>query len=344
LGKTIKWLGDRVCLLDQTKLPLKEKYLECFDYQSIAKAIKEMRIRGAPAIGVAAAFGIALAAQNSTAKTLDEFLVEVREATSVLSRTRPTAVNLFRAINRMINILQTNKNTDVLTLKRLLKKEAEAIAQEEEEMSQRMGEYGATLVRKGANILTHCNAGALATVDLGTALAVIRKAHEQGKKVHVYADETRPLLQGARLTTWELIKEGIPTTLICDNMAGFLMQQGKVDLILVGADRIAANGDVANKIGTYSLAVLAREHQVPFYVVAPTSTIDLAIANGNEIPIEERSATEVTMIAGQRIAPEEVNIYNPAFDITPARYISAIVTDRGIIRPPYTKNLAKILS
>jgi methylthioribose-1-phosphate isomerase len=333
-----------VCLLDQTKLPLKEKYLECFDYQSIAKAIKEMRIRGAPAIGVAAAFGIALAAQNSTAKTLDEFLVEVREATSVLSRTRPTAVNLFRAINRMINILQTNKNTDVLTLKRLLKKEAEAIAQEEEEMSQRMGEYGATLVRKGANILTHCNAGALATVDLGTALAVIRKAHEQGKKVHVYADETRPLLQGARLTTWELIKEGIPTTLICDNMAGFLMQQGKVDLILVGADRIAANGDVANKIGTYSLAVLAREHQVPFYVVAPTSTIDLAIANGNEIPIEERSATEVTMIAGQRIAPEEVNIYNPAFDITPARYISAIVTDRGIIRPPYTKNLAKILS
>jgi methylthioribose-1-phosphate isomerase len=244
----------------------------------------------------------------------------------------------------MINILEVNKNIDILTLKQLLRNEAEAIAQEEEEMSQRMGEYGATLVKDGANILTHCNAGALATVDLGTALAVIRKAHEQGKKIHVYADETRPLLQGARLTTWELIKEGIPTTLICDNMAGFLMQQGKVDLILVGADRIAANGDVANKIGTYSLAVLAKEHQVPFYVVAPTSTIDLTIASGDKIPIEERSATEVTMIAGQQIAPEEVNIYNPAFDITPGRYIGAIVTDRGIIRPPYIENLAKILS
>jgi len=340
--KTIEWKNGKVILIDQTKLPLKEEYIETSDYLRVAEAIKILSVRGAPAIGVAAAYAVALAAAQSKAKSTPEFLDELAGAIQVIGGTRPTAVNLFWALERMKEKADANSHLAVSRLKRVLREEADVIAAEELEMSKKMGEYGAELIDDGDTILTHCNAGALATVDYGTALAVIRSAHNQGKNIHVYADETRPLLQGARLTTWELMRENIPVTLICDNMAGHFMSLGKVDKIVVGADRVAANGDVANKIGTYSVAVLAKEHNIPFYVAIPVSTIDTSIPDGSHIPIEERASHEVTGFGGSQVATAGVIVANPAFDVTPNRLITAIITDRGVIKPPYDKAIAKL--
>jgi len=351
--RTIKWTGCegesaadwkrcKVVLIDQTKLPNEEVYIETSDYIRIAEAIKRLSIRGAPAIGVAAAFGVALAGLQSNATDTARFLQEIDEAIKVLGATRPTAVNLFWALNRMRKVAHENPDLDIDTLKKALKKEADGIASEELEMSRLMGQFGSELINDGDSILTHCNAGALATVDYGTALAVIFFAHQQGKKIHVYADETRPLLQGARLTTWELTKNDIPVTLISDNMAGYMMKQGKIDRVVVGADRIAANGDVANKIGTYSVAVLAKAHEIPFYVAAPISTIDISLSDGDKIPIEERSTEEVTHFAGARVAPEGIGVANPAFDVTPNQLITGIITDKGVLEPPFDTAIAKI--
>jgi len=351
--RTIKWTGCegesaadwkhcKVVLIDQTKLPNEEVYIETSDYTRIAEAIKRLSIRGAPAIGVAAAFGVALAGLQSSSTDPTRFLEEIDEAMKVLGATRPTAVNLFWALDRMKKVAHGNSDLDVDTLKKVLKKEADDIASEELEMSRLMGQFGSELINDGDNILTHCNAGALATVDYGTALAPIHFAHKQGKKIHVYADETRPLLQGARLTTWELVRGGIPVTLISDNMAGYIMSLGKIDKIIVGADRIAANGDVANKIGTYSVAVLAKAHKIPFYVAAPISTIDASLSDGSKIPIEERSPEEVTHFAGVRTAPEGVDVANPAFDVTPNQLVTAIITDKGVLEPPFDVAIAKI--
>lgn len=342
--KTIEWKNGKVVLIDQTKLPLKEEYIVTDDYKRVAEAIKILSVRGAPAIGVAAAYAVALAAMKSEAKNTGDFLEELAEAITLIGATRPTAVNLFWALERMKDKAGANSHLAVSRLKRVLKEEADLIAAEELDMSKKMGDYGAELIADGDNILTHCNAGALATVDYGTALAVIRSAHNQGKNIHVYADETRPLLQGARLTTWELMREKIPVTLICDNMAGHFMSLGKVDKIVVGADRVAANGDVANKIGTYSVAVLAKEHNIPFYVAVPVTTIDIAIPDGSHIPIEERESHEVTGFGGLPVATEGVTVANPAFDVTPNRYITAIVTDQGVLKPPYDKAIAKIFN
>jgi len=340
--KTIEWVDEKIKLLDQTKLPHQEVYLECEDYHTVADAIKTMKVRGAPAIGVAAAMGIALGAQNLQQKNMEAFLSKLQKIFDEFAATRPTAVNLFWAIERMKKKAKESGAGSVEELKTQLKKEALLIAQEDEEINRRMGALGATLIEDGDNILTHCNAGALATFNFGTALGVIRAAHAGGKRIHVYVDETRPLLQGARLTAWELMKEKIPMTLITDNMAGFFMFKGKIDKVFVGADRIAANGDTANKIGTYSVAVLARENKVPFYVVAPTSTIDLSIRSGEDIPIEERPAEEVTSVLGTKIAPPNVRVANPSFDITPYSYVTAIVTENGIAKAPFTTELEKL--
>lgn len=342
--KTIEWKDGKVVLIDQTLLPLKEVYIETSDYLRVAEAIKVLSVRGAPAIGVAAAYAVALAAAQSNAKDTPGFLREIGEAIEVIGATRPTAVNLFWALDRVSKKAHANSHLAVSRLKRVLKEEADIIAEEELQMSRSMGEHGAEVIEDGDTILTHCNAGSLATVDYGTALAVIRSAHNQGKNIHVYADETRPLLQGARLTTWELMRENIPVTLICDNMAGYFMNLGKIDKVVVGADRIAANGDVANKIGTYSVAVLAKEHGVPFYVAAPISTIDISLPDGGGIPIEERSPHEVTGFGGSQVATAGVRVANPAFDVTPNHLIAGIVTDRGILRPPYTDSIAKLFS
>jgi len=342
--KTIEWKKGKVVLIDQTKLPLEEVYIETSDYLRVAEAIKVLSVRGAPAIGVAAAYAVALAAAQSSAKSTPEFLRELEEAIRVIGATRPTAVNLFWALERMRKKAEANSHLAVSRLKRVLKEEADKIAKEELEMSRQMGDFGAELIDDGDNILTHCNAGALATVDYGTALAVIRSAHNQGKNIHVYADETRPLLQGARLTTWELMRENIPVTLICDNMAGYFMSLGKVKKVVVGADRIAANGDVANKIGTYSVAVLAKEHGIPFYVAAPVSTIDIALSDGSKIPIEERACDEVIGFGGNKVATEGVRVANPAFDVTPNRLVTNIITDRGILEPPYKDSIAKLFA
>lgn len=336
------WKHCKVVLIDQTKLPNEEVYIETSDYTRIAEAIKRLSIRGAPAIGVAAAFGVALAGLQSNSTDPTRFLEEIDEAMKVLGATRPTAVNLFWALNRMKKVAHGNPELDVNALKKALKKEADDIASEELEMSRLMGQFGSELINDGDSILTHCNAGALATVDYGTALAPILFAHKRGKKIHVYADETRPLLQGARLTTWELAKNNIPVTLISDNMAGYMMKQGKIDKIIVGADRIAANGDVANKIGTYSVAVLAKAHEIPFYVAAPISTIDISLSDGSKIPIEERSAEEITHFAGARVAPEGIGVANPAFDVTPNQLITGIITDKGVLGPPFDTAIAKI--
>jgi len=315
---------------------------ECTDCRQVAQAIKEMHIRGAPAIGAAAAFGLALTAYHSKAASPEELLQELEEAARLLRTTRPTAVNLFWAIDRVLSKARAIES-DVVALKEAVIQEAQAIAEEDVNTNKRMGAYGAELIEDGYNILTHCNTGALATVDYGTALGVVRTAWEQGKRIHVWVDETRPRLQGARLTAWELKQLGIPATLVADNAAGLLMRSGRVDIVLVGADRIAANGDVANKIGTYNLAVLAREHGLPFYSVAPTSTVDLSIPSGEHIPIEERDAEEVTHIRGIPIAPEGMPVYNPAFDVTPHRYVTGIVTEKGIVYPPFELNLKKVL-
>lgn len=342
--KSIAWDGHELRLLDQTKLPGEISVVACKDYQMVADAIRTMKVRGAPAIGATAAYGVVLGAMALANRSREEFLSGLNRVTEELAGTRPTAVNLFWAIRRMKQVVEKWQDAPVPKIVEALAAEADAIAREDVETCQRIGEYGASLFASGWGILTHCNTGALATVDYGTALGVIRSAWAQGKDIHVYADETRPFLQGARLTAWELVQDGIPTTLITDNMAGWLMKQGRIQAAIVGADRIAANGDTANKIGTYSVAVLCREHNIPFYVAAPLSTIDRSIRSGDEIPIEERSAEEVTHILGHRIAPEGVQVLNPAFDVTPAEYITAIITEVGIARAPYEESLAQLFA
>ncbi|PKM46002.1 MAG: S-methyl-5-thioribose-1-phosphate isomerase [Firmicutes bacterium HGW-Firmicutes-8] len=340
--KTMEWQNGGLILLDQTRLPLEIKYITCETAEDVAEAIKTMKVRGAPAIGVAAAYGLALGAFQNKCKDKETFISNIREISDLLGATRPTAVNLFWALHRMTDTLEKTDVDEVTKLQELLLREAHNIFTEDIEMNKSIGRYGSELVPPKAAVLTHCNAGALATAGFGTALGVIRAAHEAGKDVRVFADETRPLLQGARLTAWELMQDNIPVTLITDNMAGYLMKKGLIDLAVVGADRITANGDVANKIGTYTVAVLCREHNIPFYVAAPVSTIDLALASGDEIPIEEREAVEVTTIFGREVAPKGVKVLNPAFDVTPNHLVTAIITDRGVVRPPYVDNLRKI--
>jgi methylthioribose-1-phosphate isomerase len=339
---TVAWDKDAVVMIDQRKLPAEEVYVRCRDHREVAAAIKDMVIRGAPAIGVAAAFGIALGVNGleSSGRTLDE---EFGTVCDLLQATRPTAVNLFWAVERMRRKFEVLAPQGLAAVRTGLLAEAQSIEAEDLEACRRMGDLGAELLPDQARILTHCNAGALATAGYGTALGVIRSAARKGKVRLVYADETRPYLQGARLTAWELTREGIPTTLITDSMAGHMMATRQVDAIVVGADRIAANGDVANKIGTYSLAVLARENDVPFYVAAPVSTIDLATASGEGIPIEERPADEVTHHGGRRLAPAGVAVRNPAFDVTPHRFVAAIICERGVARPPYVDSLERLV-
>lgn len=329
-------------MLDQTKLPLREVYIPCSSYQEVAAAIRTMVVRGAPAIGVAAAFGMVLGAKKIRAKDHSQFRRELNEIGDALAATRPTAVNLLWAVDRMKALAEKNKGEKVQKIQHLLEDEAIKILEEDLAANRAMGKHGQILIPDGASILTHCNAGALATAGYGTALGVIRAAFESGKKVHVFVDETRPFLQGARLTAWELIKENIPCTLITDNMAGTLMAQGRINLAIVGADRIAANGDVANKIGTYTVALLCHAHKKPFYVAAPVSTIDLATKRGEDIPIEQRSIQEVISLQGQRIAPKGARALNPAFDVTPNRYVHAIITERGIVQSPFCRNLKRI--
>jgi methylthioribose-1-phosphate isomerase len=340
---TIVREDDTVVMIDQRKLPSQELYIRAKTAREVARAIKTMVIRGAPAIGVAAALGIALEMRRSKATGTQRFAAEFQKTCDLMASTRPTAVNLFWAIERMKRTFaaaaQAGESVD--QLKDRLDAEAQAIHDEDVASCRALGAHGAEVVPRQARILTHCNAGALATAGYGTALGVIRGAVEQGKSVSVFADETRPFLQGARLTAWELVRDNIETTVITDNMSGALMRQGKVDLVVVGADRIAANGDTANKIGTYSVAVLARAHNVPFYVAAPLSTVDLTAADGTHIPIEERSASEVTHMAGSQLAPDGARVWNPAFDVTPHEYIAGIITERGIFRPPYTEALRK---
>jgi methylthioribose-1-phosphate isomerase len=343
--KTIEWTDDGVRMIDQTKLPTSEVYVTCRTYQEVAEAIRTMVIRGAPAIGVAAAMGIALGVKRSTARTVVELRNEFEAIAETISMTRPTAVNLFWAVRRMREVFDTTLATHVSEAERMavvqarLIEEAQRILAEDIATNQAMGRRGAALLPEAGTVLTHCNAGALATGGYGTALGVIRAAVAAGKNIKVFADETRPFLQGARLTAWELAKDGIAVTLITDNMAGHFMQRGEIQAVIVGADRIAANGDVANKIGTYTLAVLARENNIPFYVAAPRSTIDLNIASGDAIPIEERSRREVTHWAGVATAPEGIEARHPAFDVTPHRYVTVIITERGIARAPYAESL-----
>lgn len=340
--RTIEWRDDNVIMIDQTRLPGEEIYNTYTDYQGVAEAIRGMIIRGAPAIGVAAAMGVALGARNIIADTQESFLRQLDNVCDVLARTRPTAVNLFWAIERMKGVAEVNKGKKLDQIREILKQEAIRIEAEDLTICRNLGKWGATLIPEGTTILTHCNAGGLATAGYGTALGVIRAAHESGKNIQVFADETRPWLQGARLTAWELMKEEIPVTLISDNMAGFFMSRGEITCCVVGADRIAANGDTANKIGTYSVAVLARENNIPFYVAAPVSTLDLSLPDGSKIPIEERPSTEVTHVRGNSIAPEGVKVRNPSFDVTPARYITAIITENGIVKGDYPTGLRKI--
>ena len=340
--QTLEWTDAGVRFIDQTKLPTEERYVTCRTCEQVADAIRNMVVRGAPAIGVSAAMGIALGMKNSKAENVGELKQEFDQCCETIRKTRPTAVNLFWAIRRMQDKFESLRVRPLGQIKQALIAEAQRMHAEDIAANQAMGQFGATLMPAGGAVLTHCNAGALATCGYGTALGVIRAAVEQGKKIHVYADETRPFLQGSRLTAWELMKDGIPTTVISDNMAGAMMKAGKIGAIVVGADRIAANGDVANKIGTYTVAVLAKENNVPFYVAAPFSTIDLETTDGSKIPIEQRNPAEVTHIAGKQMTPDGVQIENPAFDVTPAKYVTAIVTERGIARTPYSESLARL--
>ena len=340
--QTLEWTDKGVRFIDQTKLPTEEVYVTCKTHQQVADVITTMVVRGAPAIGVAAALGIALAMKNSKAETNGDLKRDFDQACDIIGKTRPTAVNLFWAIKRMQGKFERIRIRPVAQIKETLIEEAQRMHAEDIAANQAMGRHGATLMPAEGGVLTHCNAGALATAGYGTALGVIRAAVEQGKKIHVFADETRPFLQGSRLTAWELMKDGIPTTVISDNMAGAMMSKGKIGAIVVGADRIAANGDVANKIGTYTVAILAKEHGIPFYVAAPISTVDLACPDGSKIPIEQRNAKEVTHIAGKQMVPDGVEIENPAFDVTPAKYVTAIITEKGIARAPYTESLGKL--
>jgi methylthioribose-1-phosphate isomerase len=338
--ETIQWVDGVVVMIDQRRLPREEKYVTCKTYEEVAAAIRDMVIRGAPAIGVAAAMGVALGAVHAPAGDFDRRF-EIVCAT--LAATRPTAVNLFWAIERMKRLYASVRGEAIGEIRRRLVEEALLVREEDIAICRAIGRNGAALVPDGKTVLTHCNAGALATAGYGTALGVIRAALESGKRVDVFADETRPFLQGARLTAWELQQDGIPTTLITDNMAGHFLKSGRIGCVVVGADRIAANGDVANKIGTYSVAVLAKENGVPFFVAAPISTLDLSLASGAEIPIEQRAAAEVTHVFGTPVAPEGIAVENPAFDVTPARYVSAIITERGVARAPYEQSLRELV-
>ncbi len=341
--RSIEWQDGKVRMIDQRRLPVKFEVLEFDRYQEVAQAIQTMVIRGAPAIGAAGGFGMALAARESQASNREALLADLQEAAQVLCDARPTAVNLSWAVERLLR--RAEAEAHFAAIPDALLDEAQALADEDVEINRRLGAHGAALIQDGATIIHHCNTGALATVDYGTALGVIRAAHEQGKKIHVLVDETRPRLQGARLTTWELQRLGVPFTLIVDNAAGHFMRTGQVDVVLVGADRVAANGDVANKIGTYKLAVVAQANGVPFYACVPTSTIDRALATGDEIPIEERDAEEVTgvLYQGLPIAPDGVRVANPAFDVTPHRYVTGIVTEHGIAYPPFNVSLRRAL-
>ncbi|HKR00100.1 MAG TPA: S-methyl-5-thioribose-1-phosphate isomerase [Pyrinomonadaceae bacterium] len=344
--KTVEWTDEGVRMLDQRILPTEEKYLMLRSYEEVADAIKKMVVRGAPAIGVSAAMGLALGASQAAVSSAADLEQDFDYFCDVMSRTRPTAVNLFWAIERMRAAFRRARaeTDDVEEIKQRLVQEAQAIFKEDIEANRSLGRFGGELIPDGATVLTHCNAGALATAgDYGTALGVIRGARDAGKRVAVIADETRPFLQGARLTAWELAKDEIPVTLITDNMAGHVMKQGKVDAVVVGADRIAANGDTANKIGTYMVAVLAYQHNIPFYVAAPVSTLDLTLETGEEIPIEERDAREVTHMRDQQLAPDGIEVHNPAFDVTPNELIAAIITDKGVARPPYTVSLRELV-
>ncbi|MGH7794747.1 MAG: S-methyl-5-thioribose-1-phosphate isomerase [Candidatus Binatia bacterium] len=334
--KTIEWKNDRVIMLDQRLLPHREVYRVCRDYNQVAEAIRAMVIRGAPAIGVAAAMGVALGALQAPPKTFDRAFERILVT---LGKTRPTAVNLFWALQRMRQVYSHHRSQGIDAVKRALKEEAQKIYKEDIAANRQLGKYGVALLRNASQIMTHCNAGALATAGYGTALGVLRALKESGKQFEVFVNETRPFLQGARLTAWELKKEKIPATLITDNMAGYLMQTGKVDAIVVGCDRVAANGDVANKIGTYTLAVLARRHGIPFYVAGPTSSIDMDCPCGKDIPIEQRDPKEVSHIFGKALAPKGIRVFNPAFDITAQDLISAIITEKGVIHPPYQQNI-----
>ena len=331
----VRWDGSRLALLDQRRLPIEEVEKACATWQEVAGAIRTLVVRGAPAIGVAAAFGVSLAARQSGASDWDGLVADLEEAIKGLGATRPTAVNLFWALERMRRVALASRSVPLGALRLRLHEEAQAILDEDLAANHAMGAHGAALVPDGARILTHCNAGALATAGYGTALGVVRAAHEQGKVALVWVDETRPVMQGSRLTAWEMAREGIPHRLISDVAAAFVMKRGDVDLVITGADRIAANGDTANKIGTYGLAVLARHHGIPFYVAAPFSTIDPAVATGAAIVIEERDPAEVRGVAGRQTAPAASPVFNPAFDVTPAEFITAIITERGIFRSPY---------
>lgn len=344
--KTVEWTDDGISMLDQRLLPTEEKYLMLRSYEEVAEAIKKMVVRGAPAIGVSAAMGIALGAKQSVGTSVADLAYDFDYICDLMSRTRPTAVNLFWAIERMRAAFRraSSETTDTEEVKARLVEEAQSIFREDIASNRALGRFGGELLPQTATVLTHCNAGALATAgDYGTALGVIRGARDAGKRIAVIADETRPFLQGARLTAWELSKDEIPVTVITDNMAGHIMKQGKVDVVVVGADRIAANGDTANKIGTYMVAVLAKQHDIPFYVAAPISTIDLSLEHGGGIPIEERAADEVTHLRGNQIAPTGVAVHNPAFDVTPHDLITAIITDRGVARQPYIESLKRMV-
>lgn len=345
-GKTIRpirFIAGQCQMLDQRLLPAEEVWLTYTTYQEVAEAIRSMVVRGAPAIGVAAAIGVWFGVRDIETESAHEFFQQMKEICEVLAATRPTAVNLFWALERMKHFAESNLDRSVMELKIGLEFEALAITQEDEQANRKMGQYGEHFLADGARVLTHCNAGALATAAYGTALGVIRAAVENGKQISVIADETRPFLQGARLTAWELQKDNIPVTLICDNMAGYMMSKGEIDCVIVGADRIAANGDVANKIGTYTVAVLAKEHNIPFYVAAPISTIDLKLTDGSQIPIEERDPREITHYKEIQLAPEGINVFNPAFDITPSRLVTAIITENGVVSGDYLAGLNKIV-
>lgn len=341
--KPISWAGDTVVILDQKALPHEERYIYCRDYHDVLEAMKDLTVRGAPALGIAAAMGIALGVSAAPAESKDALQRRFYAICDEFAQTRPTAVNLFWAIDRMKACYDRKQDSSIGSIKGALVEEAIRICDEDIASNRLIGFHGKDLIKDGDSILTHCNAGALATGGFGTALGIIRAARDEGKSLHVYVDETRPILQGARLTCWEMRREEIPATLITDNMAGFVMKRGKVNLVIVGADRIAANGDAANKIGTYTLAVLSKEHGIPFYVAAPLSTVDMKIATGDEIPIEERNGSEVLTFEGKPTAPEGIGAYNPAFDVTPGDYLTAIITEAGIARPPYEESLREFM-
>jgi methylthioribose-1-phosphate isomerase len=340
----IEWKGNVIKVLDQTLLPHEKKYIICKNHKDMAKAIKDMKLRGAPLIGIAAAFAIAMDVKNSNANNFNKLYKDIKGMADTLLRTRPTAVNLQWAISRMLKLVELNKDRRIPSLKDLIASEANKIFKEDMDNNKAIGAYGAELLRDKDRVLTHCNAGGLATSGFGTALGVIRTAVMKKKKLTVYADETRPYLQGARLTAWELGEMNVPHYVITDSMAGYFMKKGSIDVVIVGADRIAANGDVANKIGTYSVAVLAYTHKIPFYVAAPASTFDMSIKSGEEIPIEERDEKEVRMIYGREITPKKTRALHPAFDVTPAKYITAIITEKGVIRAPFDINLEKVFA